>query len=85
MKVINAGAPILDADGKVIYPSGAEVIYRTVSPAYGKGLVDYDNLCDANGNVYVALDLRHPQTCADGCGTYDGFIGAASGTTFASD
>lgn len=85
LKVINAGAPILDADGKVIYASGAEVLYRMVGQAYGKALVDYDNLCDANGNVYVALDLRHEQTCADGCGTYDGFVGAASGTTFPAD
>jgi len=85
LKVINAGADILDADGNVIYASGAEVQYRMIAQAYGKALVDYTNLCDAYGNVYVGISLVHPQTCTTGCTSPDGYVGAASTTTFPAD
>lgn len=79
--VINAGDPILDASGNTIYDTGDEVKYRLIAQRYGKRLIEYSDLCDANGNLLVELDLTHPLNCAD-CTSVDGYIGAVSGTTF---
>lgn len=79
--VINAGDPILDPNGDVIYATGDEVKARLVAQRYGKRLIEYSDLCDANGNLLVELDLTHPLACTD-CTSPDGYIGAASGTTF---
>jgi hypothetical protein len=78
-KVVTANA-ILDVDGKTIIAAGAEIPLRLVTQKYGKGIVDYSNVCDATGTLYAELDLTHPCTNG-GTGTYDGYIGAASGTT----
>ena len=50
----------------------------------GKGVWElnvYDDLCDANGKLVVELDLTHPLMNCEDCPTFDGYIGAASGTT----
>ena len=78
-KAVTSNA-ILDVDGKVIIAAGQEIPLRLVTQKYGKGIVDYTNVCDASGTLYAELDLTHPCT-AGGTGTYDGYIGAASGTT----
>lgn len=82
LTVINAGAPIVDPNGNVIYNTGDEVQYRLPAVKYGKSIVEYSDLCDADGNLYIELDLTHPMGDCETCNTYDGYIGAASGTTF---
>lgn len=42
---------------------------------YGKGIVEYGNPCDANGSMYIMLDLAKPT--ADQGRTMDGYIGVA--------
>jgi hypothetical protein len=85
LSVINAGAPILDPNGKVIYNTGDNVNFRLPAQAYGKQLADITDICDENGTLYIEIDLTHPNTDCEGCGTYDGYIGAATGTTFAAE
>jgi hypothetical protein len=80
--VINAGSDILDPQGNVIYKTGDAVNFRFPAQAYGKGLTDISDICDQNGTLYVEIDLTHPLNCAT-CDSYDGYVGAASGTTFA--
>lgn len=82
--VVNAGAPILDPQGNVIYDTGDAIEYRLPAMKYGKSLVEYSDLCDANGNLYVELDFTHPVADCDVCPTWDGYVGAASGTTISS-
>jgi hypothetical protein len=72
-KVVNGGSAILDVDGSVVVPAGAEIPKRLVTQKYGKGIVDYGDICDANGVMYVELDLTHPAVTTT---TYDGYIGA---------
>lgn len=46
---------------------------RVVTQKYGKGIVEYGNPCDANGKMYIELDLSKP-TIEQGK-TIDGYIG----------
>ena len=47
--------------------------FRLVTQKYGKGIVQYNDACDANGKMYIELDLSKP-TIAQGS-TIDGYIG----------
>lgn len=76
----DGNTPIVDKDNKVIYKKGDVMNYRLPAQAYGKGLVDITDICDENGNLYVEVDLTHPLDCAT-CDSFDGYIGAASGTS----
>lgn len=46
------------------------VHFRCVTQRYGKGLVEYNQICDAQGKIYIELDFTKPMT-----GTFDGYIG----------
>lgn len=82
LTVINAGAAIVDPNGNIIYDTGDEIHFRLPALKYGKSVIEYSDLCDADGNLYIELDLTHPMGDCEACNTYDGYIGAASGTTF---
>ena len=75
-----ANNAILDPDGNLIVAAGKEIPFRLVTQQYGKGIVDYTNLTDATGTLYLSLDLIHP-VAANGTSTYDGYIGAVSSFT----
>lgn len=86
LKIIkNGGSNILDPNGNTLVAANAEVPFRVVTQKYGKGLVQYDDICDANGVMYLDLDLSQP-SAANGTQTYDGYVGSsaftASNTTF---
>ena len=56
------------------------VPFRVVTQKYGKGIVEYGNVCDAQGVMYIELDLAKP-TVEQGK-TIDGYIGVdAEGLT----
>ena len=80
LMVTTTGA-LKDKDGKVIYASGDEVPVRVVTQRYGKGIVNYGDICTADGKLYLEVDLTHPVCVECGDGTFDGYIGAQSGTT----
>jgi hypothetical protein len=83
LKVTNAsGGVLLDADGNTAFANGAEIPFRLVTQRYGKGIVEYDSICDAEGKMYIELDLVQPVDAA-GTATFDGYIGL-SGTGYTS-
>lgn len=55
------------------YKAMEPVHFRCVTQRYGKGLVEYGQICDAQGKIYLELDLAKP-TKKQGA-TIDGFIG----------
>jgi hypothetical protein len=69
-----------------VIPMGTEIPFRVVTQKYGKGIVNYGDICSADGKLYIELDLTHP-TCVN-CdnSTFDGYIGvdreSVSGATF---
>ena len=73
LKVTTAIA-LVDQDAAVIAAAAAEIPFRLVTQKYGKGIVEYDDICDAAGDLYIDLDLTHPVD-ATGTATYDGYIG----------
>ena len=75
-------APLLDPNGNVIFNIGDVIPFRSVAQKYGQRLVHWSDWCDLDGTFYIELDLTQPNPNCDGCPTFDGYIGAASGTTF---
>lgn len=56
------------------FKSGESVPFRLVTQKYGHGIVDYgDNICDAEGKLYIELDLTKPAK-KQGT-TIDGYVG----------
>ena len=49
------------------------VPFRVVTQKYGKGIVEYGSVCDAEGKMYIELDLAKP--VVQQAGTIDGYIG----------
>lgn len=49
------------------------VPFRVATQKYGKGIVEYGSICDAEGKMYIELDFA--KTCAQQAGTIDGYVG----------
>ena len=73
-----AAAPI--ADGSTVQTAAfrkfESVPFRVVTQKYGKGVVEYDGICDANGKMYIELDLAKP--VVQQAGTIDGYVGVSA-------
>jgi hypothetical protein len=78
---VATGDELVDKDGKVIFAAGDRVPFRVVTQRYGKGIVNYGDICSPEGCIYLELDLTHPVCVECGDGTFDGYIGAQSGAT----
>jgi len=66
-----------------MFKKGEPVHFRCVTQRYGKGLVEYGNVCDAEGKIYLELDLAKP-TKKPGV-TMDGYIGIKQDALSVSD
>ena len=68
-----------------LFDDGAEIPFRVVTQQYGKGIVNYDDICDADGNLYIELDLSGVACIS--CSSVDGYCGVdaalTGGTQFA--
>ena len=80
---IVSNVDLLDPDGNVIIAQGSQVPFRLVTQKYGRGIVDYRDICDARGVLYVEMDLTHPVIGATN--TYDGYVGTTGTTETAAD
>lgn len=72
LKVI-AAADFGTAEKGSCFKAGEAVPFRVVTMKYGKGMVEYGNICDAQGKMYIELDLAKP--CKEANKTIDGYIG----------
>jgi hypothetical protein len=81
LKVVVRGGDIKDPNNNVIIENGAEVPFRLITQKYGKGIVDYSNICTADGSLLLEVDLTHPTCVSCENGTIDGYIGANSALT----
>lgn len=80
LKVTNPNAAINDPDGNEIIAANEEIPFRLVTQRYGKGIVDYNDICDGEGVLYLELDLSHPVAAGSSRETHDGYIGASGST-----
>ena len=53
------------------------VRFRAIAQQYGKGLIQYSDICDAEGKIILELDLAKPIVDLEGKKTFDGYIGVA--------
>lgn len=74
LKIVTNGVELKDRDGQVIFTDLSEVPFRLVTQKYGKGIVAYDEVSDANNEIFLEMDISHPVS-AGGISTYDGYIG----------
>ena len=73
LKVI-ATEDILPNSGDTSYfKAGEGIHFRFVTQRYGRGIVEYADVCDADGHIYIELDLAKPVKKQGQ--TIDGFIG----------
>jgi hypothetical protein len=81
LKVLSANE-IEDANNKgySTFAKNESIPFRVMTQKYGKGLVEYNNVCDANGKLYIELDMTKPTT--DQGLTIDGYIGVDNTRNF---
>ena len=75
LKVVAAKA-IGDAAGDTAaFAEGDNINFRVVTQKYGKGIVEYASACDAEGCIYIDLDLSKPVKKQGA--SIDGYVGVA--------
>ena len=73
LKVICKADILPGKDGETGFVKNESIPFRVVTQKYGKGIVEYGNPCDAEGKMYIELDLAKPTR--DQGKTIDGYIG----------
>jgi len=82
LKVITTDA-IDSVSGTTAFAKNESIPFRVATQKYGKGIVEYSNPCDAQGKIYLELDLAKP--CVEQARTIDGYIGVDYDTMAALD
>ena len=72
----NGTAPLVDGEGNEIFAAGDEVPFGLLTQRYGAQIVEYADVCSADGKLRLRLDLQTP-ICVD-CTkkSFDGYTGA---------
>jgi hypothetical protein len=85
LKVVNGASPIVagDGSGNNVIDANAEVPFRLVTQKYGKGIVDYGDICTPDDCLLIELDLKTPACVSCSANTFDGYIGATDESTSA--
>lgn len=74
LKIISANAIEDTANkGYTTFAQYENIPFRVMTQKYGKGIVEYGDICDANGKMYLEIDLMKPTI--DQGKTIDGYIG----------
>lgn len=60
LKVINSKDIEATDDNFSGFKAGESIHFRVVTQKYGAGMVDYNSPCDAQGKMYIELDLTKP-------------------------
>ena len=71
---------VKDDEGNVVakkttFEAGEAIPFRVVTMKYGKGLVEYGDITDKTGKMFIELDLAKP--CKGDVKTIDGYAGVA--------
>jgi len=85
LHIVNGASPIMagDGSGNVVIAANANVPFRLVAQKYGKGIVDYGDICTPAGCLLVEVDLTTPACVSCSANTFDGYIGGSDATTSA--
>ena len=72
-EIAAATVPGSDSVQTAAFRKFESVPFRVVTQKYGKGIVEYGAACDAEGKMYIELDLAKP--VVQQAGTIDGYVG----------
>ena len=72
-----------DGSGNNVIANGGSVPFRLVAQKYGRGIVDYGDICTPDGCLLVEVDLKTPACVSCSANTFDGYVGATSASTSA--
>ena len=64
-----------DGASTATYASGGTMLFRVVTQKYGFGIVDRNDTCDSNGNIYLEADTSCPACIS--CTSSDGYVGSS--------
>ena len=73
LKVIAAEDILPSSADTASFKAGEGIQFRLVTQRYGKGMVEYSNPCDADGCIYLEVDLAKPVRKQGQ--TIDGYVG----------
>ena len=73
LKVVAKQAITSEDDSTACFDVNEEIHYRVVTQRYGKGIVEYNGACDADGSIYLELDLVKP--IKNQANSVDGYVG----------
>jgi hypothetical protein len=82
---ITSDAPIVagDGSGNVIVGTDGNTPFRLVTQQYGKGIINYGNICTPDGCLLVEVDLKTPACVSCSANTFDGYVGGDVNSTSA--
>lgn len=83
LKIVASKAIGTSADPKnpaTCFDQNEAIPFRVMTQKYGTGIVDYKSICDAEGKIYLDIDLSKP--CAKMGQTIDGYLGVDQETAF---
>ena len=72
-EIAAANVPGSDSVKTAAFRKFESIPFRVVTQKYGKGIVEYGAACDAEGKMYIELDLAKP--VVQQAGTIDGYVG----------
>ena len=75
LKVVAAKAIGVASGDTAAFAEGDNINFRVVTQKYGKGIVEYASACDAEGCIYIDLDLSKPVKKQGA--SIDGYVGVA--------
>ena len=75
LKVVAAKAIGEASADTAAFAEGENINFRVVTQKYGKGIVEYASACDAEGFIYIDLDLSKPVKKQGA--SIDGYVGVA--------
>ena len=67
--------------GDTCFVKNESIPFRVVTQKYGKGMVEYASACDAEGCIYLDVDLAKP--CKKQGASIDGYLGVEGITSYA--
>ena len=77
LHITNGASAIVagDGSGNNVIAANANVPFRLVAQKYGRGIVDYGDICTPDGCLLVEVDLTTPACVSCSANTFDGYIG----------
>ena len=83
LHITNGASAIVAGDGSSnnVIDANANVPFRLVAQKYGRGIVDYGDICTPSGCLLVEVDLTTPACVSCSANTFDGYVGGTAGST----